>query len=80
MFPTRPRGEGRLYNNKCWLETRCTAEAAGVPLQPRFGAGFENVRRLRRSRGQADIYFARYDRERDTLTEVPPLPRKQEDR
>ncbi|UFW48181.1 MULTISPECIES: hypothetical protein [Bradyrhizobium] len=64
--------EGRLYNNKGWLETRCTEHAVGEPVPPRYGPGFENVRRLRRWRGQADMYFASYDRSTDTLTEVPP--------
>ncbi|MGY4330225.1 hypothetical protein ACVWWG_004642 [Bradyrhizobium sp. LB7.2] len=49
-----------------------SADAAGEPVPPRFGAGFENVRRLRRWRGHADMYFASYDRDTDTLTEVPP--------
>lgn len=70
--------EGRLHNNKGWLETRCTDDAASDPVPPRFGRGFENVRRLRRWRGHADIYFARYDRDTDTLIEVPPPSRKQE--
>lgn len=69
--------EGRLYNRRGWLETRCTDDAAGEPVPPRFGDGFENVRRLRRWRGHADMYFAIYDREADTLTEVPPPSRKQ---
>ncbi|MCS3445935.1 MULTISPECIES: hypothetical protein [Bradyrhizobium] len=64
--------DGRLYDNKGWLGTRCAQHAAGDPVPPRYGYGFENVRRLRRWRGQADVYYARYDRETDTLTEVPP--------
>ncbi len=64
--------EGRLHNNKGWLGTRCTEHTAGDPMPPRYGIGFENVRRLRRWRGQADMYFARYDRESNTLAEVPP--------
>jgi len=64
--------EGRLYSSHGWLETRCGEHAVGDPVPPRFGEGFENVRRLRRWRGQADLYYARYDRETDTLTEVPP--------
>lgn len=64
--------EGRLYDNAGWLETRCTEHAAGDPVPPRYGPGFETVLRLRRWRGQADIYYAQYDRESDTLTEVPP--------
>jgi len=70
-------GEGRLYNNRGWRETRCPEDAAGEPVPSRYGRGFENVRRLRRWRGHADMYFATYDRETDTLTEVPP-PSKQE--
>ncbi|MET4218711.1 hypothetical protein ABIB00_003929 [Bradyrhizobium sp. LB14.3] len=69
---------GRLFNNKGWLETRCSEDAVGEPVPPRFGLGFENVRRLRRWRGHADIHFASYDRETDTLTEVPRPSRKQE--
>jgi hypothetical protein len=69
--------EGRLYSNRGWLGTRCGEHAAGDPVPPRYGHGFENVRRLRRWRGQADVYYARYDREADTLTEVPP-PQEQE--
>ncbi|MCK1606348.1 hypothetical protein IVB02_34400 [Bradyrhizobium sp. 166] len=70
---------GSLHNNKGWLQTRCAEDAVGGErVPPRFGVGFENVRRLRRWRGHADIYFARYDRETDTLTEVPPPSRKQE--
>lgn len=70
--------EGRLFNNRGWLETRCIDDAAGEPVPPRFGVGFENVRRFRRWRGHADMYFAKYDRETDTLTEVPPPSRKHE--
>lgn len=62
--------EGRLYSNRGWLETRCAEHAAGDPMSPRYGHGFENVRLLRRWRGQADVYCARYNRETDTLTEV----------
>jgi hypothetical protein len=64
--------EGRLYSNRGWLWTRCAEHAAGDPVPPRYGHGFENVRLLRRWRGQADVYYARYDRETDTLTEVLP--------
>lgn len=70
--------EGSLYNKSGWLETRCTEDAAGEPVPPRYGRGFENVRRFRRWRGHADMFFARYDRASDTLTEVPPPSRKQE--
>lgn len=64
--------EGRLYSNRGWLETRCPEDAAGEPVPSRFGQGVENVRRLRRWRGHANVFFANYDREADTLTEVPP--------
>jgi hypothetical protein len=64
--------EGRLYSNRGWFGTRCAEHAAGDPVPPRYGLGFENVRRLRRWGGQADFYYARYDRETDTLTEVSP--------
>ena len=64
--------EGRLYGQRDWLATRCAEHAAGDHVPPRYGLGFENIRRLRRWRGQADVYFARYDRESDTLIEVPP--------
>jgi hypothetical protein len=63
--------EGRLHDNKGWLDTRCAEHAFGDPVPPRFGPGFDNIRRLRRWRGQADVYFAHYDRDTDTLTEVP---------
>jgi hypothetical protein len=61
--------EGRLYSNRGWLGTRCGEHAAGDPVSPRYG---QNVRRLRRWRWKADLYYARYDRETDTLTEVSP--------
>jgi hypothetical protein len=64
--------EGRLYSIRGWLRTRCGEHAAGDPVPPRYGLGFENVRPLRRWRGRADVYYARYDRETDTLTEVSP--------
>ena len=62
--------EGRLYSNRGWLATRCAEHAAGdpVPVRP----GFENVRFLRRTPGTANMYYARYDRATDTLTEVSP--------
>jgi hypothetical protein len=44
----------------------------------KYGLGFENVRLLRRWRGRADVYYARYDRGTDTLTEVPPPSPDQE--
>jgi len=67
-------GTARLHNNKGRLETRCAEDAVGEIVPPRYGAGFENVHRFRRWRG----YFAHYDRETDTLTEVPAPSRKQE--
>ena len=62
--------EGRLYSNRGWLATRCAEHAAGdpVPVRP----GLENVRFLRRTPGTANMYYARYDRATDTLTEVSP--------
>src|SRR5260370_1127006 len=67
--------EGRLYSNRGWLGTRCAEHAAGDAVPPRYGLGFENVRRLRRWRGRTEMYLARYDRETDTLTEIPPPAR-----
>jgi hypothetical protein len=54
--------------NRGWLGIRCGEHAAGDSVSPRYG---QNVRRLRRWRWKADLYYARYDRETDTLTEVP---------
>jgi hypothetical protein len=65
--------EGRLYSNRGWLTTACAVHAAGdpVPVRP----GFWNVHLLRRIPSAPDMYYARYDRETDSLTEVsPPLP------
>ncbi|MFG3593090.1 hypothetical protein [Bradyrhizobium sp. RDI18] len=65
--------EGRLYSNRGWLATRCAEHAAAgdpVPVRP----GYENVRFLRRTPGTANMYYARYDRATDTLTEVSPRP------
>jgi hypothetical protein len=62
--------EGRLYNDPGTLATRCVEHATGTPVAPRYGS--QNIRRLRRWHGQADMYFAQYDSETDTLTEVPP--------
>lgn len=62
--------EGRLHSNRGWLETRCAEHATGTPVPPRHGS--DRIRLLRRWRGQADVYYARYDRDTDTLTEVPP--------
>jgi hypothetical protein len=65
--------EGRLYSNRGWLATRCAEHAAGAPVPDR--PGFKNVRILRRTPGAVGVYYARYDRETDTLTEVPrPTP------
>lgn len=65
--------EGRLYSNRGWLGIRCAEHAAGDPVSKR--PRFENVRRLRRWRWKADLYYARYDRETDTLTEIAPPAR-----
>ncbi|HEY0570544.1 MAG TPA: hypothetical protein VGD16_03305 [Enterovirga sp.] len=62
--------EGRLYSNRGWLATRCAEHAAGAPVPVR--PGFENLRFMRRTPGTANMYYARYDRETDTLTEVSP--------
>jgi hypothetical protein len=67
--------EGRLYGGHGWLATRCTEHASGDPVRAHYGS--DRIRRLRRWRGQADVYYARYDRKTDTLTEVPPS-KKQE--
>jgi hypothetical protein len=64
--------EGGLYENAGALQTRCAGHAAGDPVPSGYGPGFDNVRRLRRWRGQADVYYARYDRDTDALTEIPP--------
>jgi hypothetical protein len=64
--------EGRLYENAGALQTRCAGHAAGDPVPSGYGPGFDNVRRLRRWRVEADVYYARYDRDTDTLTEVSP--------
>jgi hypothetical protein len=67
----------RLYVSRDWLATACAEHAAGdpVPVRP----GFKNVHLLRRTPGAPDMYYARYDRETDTLTEVsPPLPDSEE--
>jgi hypothetical protein len=64
--------EGRLYKSVGVLEARCAEHAAGDPVPSRYGLGFENLRRLGRWRGQSDVFYARYDRETDTLTEVSP--------
>jgi hypothetical protein len=60
---------GRLYRNRGWLATRCAEHAAGDPVPP-ARPGFENVHFLRRTPGTANMYYARYDRATDTLTEV----------
>jgi hypothetical protein len=70
--------EGRLYRNRGWLATRCAEHAAGDPAPP-TRPGFENVHSLRRTPGTVNMYYARYDRESDTLTEVrPPSPPAEE--
>jgi hypothetical protein len=61
--------EGRRYEHRGWLSTACAEHATGDPeLEP----GFENVRKLRRFSGEPGMYYARYDRKTDTLTEVSP--------
>ncbi|MHC2275342.1 hypothetical protein ACVME8_001953 [Bradyrhizobium diazoefficiens] len=68
--------EGRLYNKGGFYMTRCALHAQGVevPVEP----GRENVHLVRRNWGTSNVYYARYDRVADTLTEVPPLKRQQE--
>jgi hypothetical protein len=44
----------------------------GDPAQQRHG---ENVYLLRRMPDRPEMYLARYDRETDTLTEIPPPAR-----
>ncbi|WFT94401.1 hypothetical protein QA633_40135 [Bradyrhizobium barranii] len=61
--------EGRLYNKGGFYLTRCAAHAQGVEVPPKLR---ENVHLVRRNWGTSDVYYARYDRESDTLTEVPP--------
>lgn len=60
--------EGRLYNNHGWLATRCAEHALGNPTS--IKQGFENIRILRRVTGPPNLFYARYDRQTDTLTEV----------
>jgi hypothetical protein len=68
---------GHLYSSRGWLATRCADHAAGDPVP--VEAGRENVRRYRRTPGKPDMFYAHYDRETDTLTEVPrPAPRSEE--
>jgi hypothetical protein len=61
--------DGRLYSERGWLATRCAEHAAGDPVPVEIGS--ENVRPYRRTHGNPDMLYARYDREADTLTEVP---------
>jgi hypothetical protein len=60
---------GSLHSNHGWLATRCADHAAGNPVP--LKAGFENVRAYRRKAGEPDMFYGRYDRENDTVTEVP---------
>jgi hypothetical protein len=62
--------EGLLYDNRGWLATRCAEHALGdpKPIEP----GFENIHILRPVFGEPGTFYARYDRESDTLTEVSP--------
>ena len=62
--------EGRRYNNRGWLATACAEHAVGDPEPVR--PGFENIRKLRRVAGEPGMYYVRYDRETDTLTEMSP--------
>ncbi|OSI73295.1 hypothetical protein [Bradyrhizobium canariense] len=63
---------GRLYSQGGGRATRCADHAAGYPLPIEIGS--ENVRQYRRTRRKLDMFYASYDREADTLTEIsPPL-------
>lgn len=68
--------KGRLYSNRGCLATRCAEHASGDPL--RVEAGRENVGHYHRTRGKPDMFYARYDRETDMLTEVPPARRTEQ--
>jgi hypothetical protein len=59
---------GWLYNNGGFYTTRCAVHAKGMAVPPEPGR--ENVHMVRRKWGTSDVYYARYDRETDTLTEV----------
>ncbi|MFB9268014.1 hypothetical protein ACFFWD_33605 [Bradyrhizobium erythrophlei] len=61
---------GHLYRHGGIYMTRCTTHANGVEVPPERGR--ENVHLVRRSLGTSDVYYARYDRESDSFTEVPP--------
>jgi hypothetical protein len=68
--------EGRRYVDHGWLATACAEHAKGSPLcDP---PGFENIRLVRRTPGTSGVYYARYDRETDTLIEVLPPARETE--
>jgi hypothetical protein len=60
--------EGRRFVTRGWLATSCPEHAAGDPAPVR--PGFENILLVRRTPGSLDVYYARYDRETDTLTEI----------
>ena len=61
--------EGRLYAHHGCLSTSCADHAVGSAVDVK--AGLENIRLYRRLPGKSDMYRARYDRETDTLTELP---------
>jgi hypothetical protein len=60
--------EGRLYKNGGFYMTRCADHAEGMEVSAEPGR--EHVHLLRRTYGTSDVYYARYDRESDTFTEV----------
>jgi hypothetical protein len=62
--------EGRLYACHGGLSTSCADHAVGSAVNVK--AGLENIRLYRWLPGRSDMYRARYDRETDTLTELPP--------
>lgn len=64
---------GVLYEQGDVLATRCVAHGDGAPVEVR--PGWENIHIKRHAKdGKVRIVFCRrYDRERDTFTDVPPF-------
>jgi hypothetical protein len=69
--------EGRLHSSHGWLATLCSEHARGEPVPVERGR--ENNRLYRRRPWQADMFYARYDRETDSLTEIPRQTRDPEE-